>query len=86
VLLGIRPEHVMRAAAGQGRDAPLLTAVTEVVEPTGAETIALLRTGDHAFTARFAPSAAPNTGETVRLLVDMEKACLFDAKTEVLIS
>ena len=88
VILGIRPEHVSRLH-GASRPAPgfdSFSAAVEVVEPTGAETIAILRLGAREFTARFTPSQAPKMGETTTLAVDMGQACLFDARTELLIS
>ena len=88
VILGIRPEHVS-PHLGKAKPPPgfgLISAPVEVVEPTGAETIAIMRLAGREFTGRFAPSQAPKMGETATLLVDMTKACLFDAKTEVLIS
>ena len=88
VILGIRPEHVSphigkaKALAGFG----IMSAPVEVVEPTGAETIVIMRLGNNTFTGRFAPAHAPKMGETATLLVDMTKACLFDAKSELLLS
>jgi multiple sugar transport system ATP-binding protein len=87
VILGIRPEHVSRYA-GPAR-APAGSAVfsspVEVVEPTGAETIAIMRLGSGEFVGRFNPSLAPKMGETVSLAIDMGHACLFDTQTEKLI-
>jgi len=87
VILGIRPEHISRAGlngvGGEGQ--ARLALPVELVEPTGSETHAVLRLGDHELTARFAPSQAPKTGETVALSVDMTKSCLFDAATEAAI-
>src|ERR1700692_1416664 len=57
----------------------------EVVEPTGAETITIVRIGNREVIARFEPDAAPSVGETVTLAVDMAKACLFDPETQMLI-
>jgi len=56
-----------------------------VVEPTGAETIVIVRVGDREVVARFEPDAAPKEGQSVALVVDMGKACLFDPDTERLI-
>jgi multiple sugar transport system ATP-binding protein len=88
VILGIRPEHVspLRNGAKPPPGFASFSAPVEVVEPTGAETIAILRLGPREFTGRFAPAQAPKMGETVALAVDMAQACLFDAKTELLIS
>ena len=74
VILGLRPEHLSH---GQG-----LRARVEVVEPTGAETIVILRIGDKEVTARFAPDEAPAEGDTVDLAVAIDKASLFDPETE----
>ena len=88
VILGVRPEHfnlydehLAERRAGFGRlDAPV-----EVVEPTGAETIVIVRVGEAEVIARFEPDDAPKVGETVALAIDMTKACLFDPDTEKLI-
>jgi len=67
---------------------PFLTTIeapVEVVEPTGAETMVIVRIGSREVIARFEPDAAPSVGETVKLAVDMAKACLFDPETEMLI-
>jgi multiple sugar transport system ATP-binding protein len=87
VILGIRPEHLsrynpeLRAKAGLA----MLTAPVEVVEPTGAETMAVLRLGDREVVGRFSPDEAPRMGEDMVLSVDMSHACLFDPDTQRLI-
>ena len=88
VVLGIRPEHLSRAgdAANLKPGTATLDAPVEVVEPTGAETMAILRLGDREIVGRFPPDQAPRAGETVRLGIDMARACLFDPETERLIA
>ena len=87
VILGIRPEHLSRSTpetasrAGMAR----LTAPVSLVEPTGAETMAMLRVGDKEITGRFDPNDKPRQGEVMELNVDMTRACLFDPVTEKLI-
>jgi multiple sugar transport system ATP-binding protein len=85
VLLGVRPEHIARfdgqARAGFGT----LEAPVEVVEPTGAETMVILRVAGQEITARFEPDDAPAVGEIVKVAVDMNKACLFDPQTQRLL-
>jgi multiple sugar transport system ATP-binding protein len=87
VVLGIRPEHLSRhnpdAAGGPG--IATLTAPVEVVEPTGAEVMAVLRFGEKEIVGRFTPDEAPRMGEQMTLAVDMRRACLFDPSTEQLI-
>jgi multiple sugar transport system ATP-binding protein len=87
VVLGVRPEHLTRHDAGRPARAAFgrIDVPVEVVEPTGAETIVIVRIGEREVVARFEPDSAPLEGETVTLAVDMAKACLFDPETERLI-
>ena len=87
IVLGIRPEHFCRhSAETAGRPGMAqLTAPVEVVEPTGAETMAVLRIGTGEITGRFDPHDQPRRGETMVLDVDMARACLFDPDTRLLI-
>jgi multiple sugar transport system ATP-binding protein len=88
VILGVRPEHLSRYSAEVHANKPgiaTLTAPVEVVEPTGAETIAVLRVGEREVVGRFSPDEAPKTGENMQLAVDMTRACLFDPTTQRLI-
>jgi multiple sugar transport system ATP-binding protein len=88
VILGIRPEHLSRfdpQAASQKPGLASVSAPVELVEPTGAETIAVMRLGDIEIVGRFDPDEAPRMGEEIKLGVDMAKACLFDPATTTLI-
>jgi multiple sugar transport system ATP-binding protein len=88
VVLGIRPEHIFRDHPDLRRSKPTvapLTAPVEVVEPTGAETIAILRFGGREVVGRFDPDTAPRMDEKLDLVIDMAHACLFDPETERLI-
>jgi multiple sugar transport system ATP-binding protein len=87
VILGIRPEHLSRRNPGQA-DRPgfaSMSAAVEVVEPTGAETMVVLRVGDREVVGRFSADEAPQMGEEMPLAVDMTRACLFDPETQQLI-
>jgi multiple sugar transport system ATP-binding protein len=88
VVLGIRPENLTRFDRRHSEDTPYLGTIeapVEVVEPTGAETMVVVRIGGTEAIARFEPHSAPSVGEKVKLAVDMTKACLFDPETETLI-
>jgi len=88
VVLGIRPEHLYRYDAELKAKKPALarlTAPVELVEPTGAETVANLRIGDREVVGRFDPDGAPELGEQLDLGIDMAPACLFDPSTQKLI-
>jgi multiple sugar transport system ATP-binding protein len=79
VIAGIRPEHFTRATDKAPNS---IAATVTLVEPTGSETHVVSRFGTAEITAKFAPSQAPSLGEKIRLAVDMERACLFDAETQ----
>ena len=86
VVLGVRPEHMARDTGGGARPGyGRMDATVEVVEPTGAETMVVMRVGAQEITARFEADSAPSVGEKVRVNVDMNKACLFDPDTEKLL-
>jgi len=82
VIVGLRPEHLGRLNFENPSSVGKLQGVVEVVEPTGAESIVVTRVGDKEIIARFEPDAAPTQGSNVELQIDMEKASLFDPKTE----
>ncbi|MGA7196163.1 ABC transporter ATP-binding protein [Roseiarcus sp.] len=88
VVLGFRPEHLFRYSEnlkGQKQALAMLTAPVEVVEPTGAETHAVLKIGEREIVGRFDPDHAPRLGELMPLGIDMSHACLFDPKTQAFI-
>ena len=88
VVLGVRPEHLFRYDEASKARKPSLakvTAIVELVEPTGAETHAILRLGEKEIIGRFDPDVAPRMGETLALGIDMAHACLFDPETQALI-
>ena len=87
VILGIRPEHLSRQSVSTvGKEGmATMSAPVEVVEPTGAETMAVLKFGALEVVGRFSPDEAPKTGENMPLAVDMSRACLFDPSTTRLI-
>ncbi len=88
VVLGFRPEHLFRYSEnlkGQKPALAMLTAPVEVVEPTGAETHAVLKIGEREIVGRFDPDGAPRLGELLPLGIDMAHACLFDPDAQALI-
>jgi multiple sugar transport system ATP-binding protein len=79
VIVGIRPEHLTHAAA---KSVNTMVGTVTLVEPTGSETHVISRIGNSDVTAKFFPYQAPKFGDAVRLAVDMDRICIFDAKTE----
>jgi multiple sugar transport system ATP-binding protein len=89
VVLGIRPECIAEAQRrfGDGDASPLLVnATVEMTEPTGAETMALLRLGGERAVARVAPDTRLPLGACARFAIDARKLCIFDPATERLIA
>ena len=88
VIAGIRAEAVSLATEGgaPGRTQQHFEALVEVIEPTGADTLAVLAVGDQEFTVRLAPDVALQPGQTARFLVDLSKLVCFDPATEALIA
>jgi multiple sugar transport system ATP-binding protein len=85
VVLGVRPEHLFRHTESLKAQKPALaklTARVEVVEPTGAETHAVLKIGEREILGRFDPDHAPRLGELMPLGIDMSHACLFDPNSQ----
>jgi multiple sugar transport system ATP-binding protein len=89
VVLGIRPECIAEPQRRFGTDdAPptMVDATVEMTEPTGAETIVILRMGGHRVIGRVAADMQLPLGSTQRFSIDTRKLCLFDPVTERLIA
>jgi len=86
VVLGIRPECIAEHNRRFEDGAVLVDAPVEMTEPTGAETIVLLRLGGHDVLGRVAPDIRLKPGEQARFALDTRKICLFDPATERLIA
>jgi multiple sugar transport system ATP-binding protein len=80
VVLGIRPEHVHLAQAGQG-----ISGRVELAEPLGNELLLHVSIGEHQLTARLPAGSPPASGSTVYLEVDRKKVHLFDQATGLVI-
>ena len=85
VVLGIRPECITEPSRRPDATTPLIDAMVEMTERTGAETIVLLRLAGHDAVARIAPDVRPPVGAVARFALDTQKICLFDPVTERLI-
>jgi multiple sugar transport system ATP-binding protein len=85
VVLGIRPECIAEHNRRFEDGGMLVEAPVEMTEPTGAETIVVLRLGGHEVLGRVAPDVRLKAGELACFAVDTRKICLFDPETERLI-
>ena len=76
-LLGIRPEAIALGSGGPTR----VHAKVEMIEPTGAETMALLSFAGTEIVARMDAESRPAVGSIAEFSLDLRKACLFDPAT-----
>jgi multiple sugar transport system ATP-binding protein len=89
VVLGIRPECIAegsRRFSGASGAPIVINAPVEMIEPTGAETIVLLRLGGEPVLARITPDIRPVPGGLAAFALDTRRICLFDPVTEGLIA
>jgi multiple sugar transport system ATP-binding protein len=85
VVLGIRPEAIAEDGRRFGTDPRTHVAIeapVELTEPTGAETIVLMRLGGEALLGRVAPDVRLPTGAPARFALDTRRICLFDPATD----
>ncbi|GIV97714.1 MAG: glycerol-3-phosphate ABC transporter ATP-binding protein [Herpetosiphonaceae bacterium] len=84
VILGVRPEdihdaHYVPRGVEESAKIPVQVNVTE---PMGSEVFAYIQKGAHEFVARLDPRTSARPGQTMEVVLDMDKAHLFDAETE----
>ncbi|MBE3640182.1 ABC transporter ATP-binding protein [Mangrovicoccus algicola] len=75
--IGIRPEHLVPAAPGAARFAP----VVDVCEPLGSDTLAICRFGGQELTARLPPDIALSRDQPIGLGYDTADLHYFDGST-----
>jgi multiple sugar transport system ATP-binding protein len=88
VIFGLRPECIAEPHRRfVADDTPfVLEAPVEMTEPTGAETIVLLRLGGERALGRVASGSRAAPGARARFALDLRRVCLFDPQTEALIA
>ncbi len=84
VILGIRPEKIAHGFPDQANNPDIheLPCKVSVVEPTGPDTLVIVRINDKDVTCRVQPADASPPGEQMTLMVDMSKAIFFDPESE----
>ncbi|MBO7912187.1 sn-glycerol-3-phosphate ABC transporter ATP-binding protein UgpC [Vibrio sp. G41H] len=82
LVIGLRPEHITEQ---QGDDVSATTKLDlqlEVLEPTGPDTIAMVKVNDQEVACRLSPEFEVSVGQMAPLHFDLSKAVFFDAQTE----
>jgi multiple sugar transport system ATP-binding protein len=78
VTVGIRPEHIGHTAEAARGTPVMVSAVVDVVEPIGHESIVYTTTGEVHLVAIFDPHVTPRTGDTITLTIDADAVHVFD--------
>jgi len=81
LILGLRPEHITEPRRSESRAACEFTAILDVVEPMGMETIIYFTIDGQEVCARVDPARAAGPGESMRLCADMDHMHLIDPTT-----
>ena len=82
LVLGVRPEHLGRAAGAPPRPGQEpLDVLVDLVQPTGTRSYAAFRLGGVEVTAELPAHAVERPGAELRLLVDTGRAILIDPAT-----
>jgi multiple sugar transport system ATP-binding protein len=83
VVLGIRPEHMARAAGPTPPEGFVrLDTTIELLQPTGSRTYATFRLGGEPVVAELEAHDVSRPGEAISLDINVARASLFDAATE----
>jgi multiple sugar transport system ATP-binding protein len=87
VILGLRPEHMMRAVRVSPPDGTLrYEAEIELLQPTGSRVRATFRMGGEPVVAELQAHDATAPGEKVAIDINLKRATIFDAETEKALS
>ena len=83
VLLGLRPEHLTRAQGPAPAEGIVRSNATiELIQPTGSRSYATFRLGGVPVMAELQAHDVSRPGEEISLDINLNRASLFDAKTE----
>ncbi|MEL6959789.1 MAG: sn-glycerol-3-phosphate ABC transporter ATP-binding protein UgpC [Pseudomonadota bacterium] len=88
VILGIRPEAMTdpEGADRNAKNVQMMTNLVSVTEPAGADTFVSTTLSGKDCIARMRADADAYAGQPFEFAVNMDKACLFDPKTEARIA
>lgn len=82
VVIGLRPEHITEQQSDDLSATTKLDLQLEVLEPTGPDTIAMVKVNDQEVACRLSPEFEVSVGQMAPLHFDLSKAVFFDAQTE----
>jgi multiple sugar transport system ATP-binding protein len=82
IILGLRPEHIVRAASAQPPSGVVrIEAVIELVQPTGSRTYATFRLAGQPVVAELQAHDVSRPGERVAIDINVPRAAVFDPQS-----
>jgi multiple sugar transport system ATP-binding protein len=85
IICGIRPEHIHRARAGGHNNSQRLTAVFDLIQPTGSRTYGTFQLGHTPVVAELQAHDVEQHGQALELEFDMHRMILIDPATNQVI-
>ncbi|HET7848904.1 MAG TPA: sn-glycerol-3-phosphate ABC transporter ATP-binding protein UgpC [Pseudolabrys sp.] len=85
VLFGLRPEHITETRGQENGGGHEFSAMLDVVEPMGMETMVYFRINDTQVCGRVEPAAAKGPGETMPLRANLEHMHVIDPATNTVL-
>ncbi|MGJ7096352.1 ABC transporter ATP-binding protein [Vibrio hannami] len=82
VVIGLRPEHITDTDSENDTASTRLELKLEVLEPTGPDTIAMVKVNNQDVACRLSPEFEAQPGESASLNFDLSRAVYFDGETE----
>ncbi len=82
VLLGLRPEHMIRSQGHPSEGIYRYDATIELIQPTGSRSYATFRLGGEAVMAELQAHDVSRPGEKIPIDINLTRASLFDAASE----
>ena len=86
IVLGVRPEHMVRAIGDLRPGLVRHTARIDLVQPTGSRTYATFKLGGADVIAELQAHDVSQPGETIELAIDMNRVVVVDPATELVVS
>jgi multiple sugar transport system ATP-binding protein len=86
VALGVRPEHIGRAAQGERPGLARYTAIIELLQPTGSRTYATFNFGGTRAIAELQAHEVSTVNQQIDLSIDMNRVVLIDPATNRVLS
>lgn len=86
VFIGIRPQHISRAAKAPAKQHFQVPVIIELVQPTGSRTQITFPFGGQSVVAEFDANGGDAPGKKITIDIDLSRCLVIDAESEMVIS